>query len=96
MQVTALTYTVRWDSGIIKQDFLSRELEGERWLVWAAGSVRSSRAAIYGFEGFLMRARSFYLPGRRSTCSAVTCTRGTVERDQGSPQESGPLVSACG
>ena len=42
--VTALEYTVRWDVGITKQDLLSRELEGERWLVWAAGSVRFSPA----------------------------------------------------
>lgn len=42
MLAAALAYTVRWDTGIIKQDFLSRELEGERWFVWAAGSVRFS------------------------------------------------------
>ena len=41
MLITALAYTVRWDLGITKQDFLGKELEGERWLIWAAGSVRS-------------------------------------------------------
>ena len=48
--VTALAYTVCWDVGITKQDFLSRELEGERWLVWAAGSVRFS-PTLYGLLG---------------------------------------------
>jgi hypothetical protein len=83
MLVTALSYTVRWDAGITKQDFLSRELEGERWLVWAAGSVRFSHTM--NSRGFLMRARLFYLPGRRSTCSVVTRTRGAAERNQGCP-----------
>lgn len=51
MLVTALAYTVRWDTGIAKPDFLSRELEGERWFVWAAGSVRFSLAVTFGFRG---------------------------------------------
>lgn len=39
-QLRALSYSVRWDIGIPKQDFLSHVLQGEEWLVWAAGSVR--------------------------------------------------------
>ena len=34
-QLKALRYAVRWEQGV--QDFV--ELGGERWLVWAAGSV---------------------------------------------------------
>ena len=81
MLATALAYTVRWDTGIAKPDFLSRELEGERWFVWAAGSVRFSPPMAPALEVFLMRERLSCLAGRRSTCSAVTRTRGTVEFD---------------
>jgi trafficking protein particle complex subunit 8 len=83
MLVAALAYTVRWDIGIIKQDFLNRELEGERWFVWAAGSVRFSPLMMLTLKGFLMRERPFYLTGRRSTCGIVTRTRGTAEFDKG-------------
>lgn len=36
-QLRAVTYAIRWESSA---DFLTSVLEGDRWLVWAASSVR--------------------------------------------------------
>lgn len=39
-QLRALSYAVRWVVGIDRRDFMGSILEGERWLVQAAGGVR--------------------------------------------------------
>ena len=39
-QYRALVYAARWETGIDRQEFLGPVLEGERWLVKAASSVR--------------------------------------------------------
>ncbi|KZS95953.1 hypothetical protein SISNIDRAFT_451603 [Sistotremastrum niveocremeum HHB9708] len=43
-QLRSLLYAVRWEIGV--SQFHSRELEGERWLIWAAGQADEPPAAL--------------------------------------------------
>ncbi|KAI0800868.1 ER-golgi trafficking TRAPP I complex 85 kDa subunit-domain-containing protein [Fomes fomentarius] len=57
-QYRALVYAMRWETGIERQEFLGPVLEGERWLVKAASSVRvhadeAPTATLYAHAAFL-------------------------------------------
>ncbi|KAG6819496.1 hypothetical protein H0H93_011310 [Arthromyces matolae] len=56
-QLTALKYAVRWEAGISSSDFLNYPLEGERWLVSAAGSSEEIPSALLVAHAALLSSR---------------------------------------
>ncbi|RDB28485.1 Transport protein particle subunit trs85-1 [Hypsizygus marmoreus] len=56
-QLSGLKYAVRWETGIASSDFIAQPLDGERWLVWAAGNAEEAPSALLLAHAALLSCR---------------------------------------
>ncbi|KAF9056514.1 ER-golgi trafficking TRAPP I complex 85 kDa subunit-domain-containing protein [Panaeolus papilionaceus] len=66
-QVRSLLTAVRWEGGISNPDFISSTLDGEQWLVWAAGNAEEVPSAL------LLAQAAFLSAKKRATRRAALC-----------------------
>ncbi|KAF9527818.1 ER-golgi trafficking TRAPP I complex 85 kDa subunit-domain-containing protein [Crepidotus variabilis] len=56
-QLRAMVYAVRWEAGIKTQDLVREDVEGERWLVWAASNAEEAPSALLLAQAALLSSR---------------------------------------
>lgn len=90
-QMRGFIFAVRWETGIASAEFLSSILEGERWLVWAAGNVRLFIPSSLSVHKNKSVDRNF--EGRRTSFCSSPCSCRTPQCSKESSSPGCPVVS---